>query len=50
MVVTRAAPALLPPDFQPSNRDVICGRARENFHHGEQPRFVNREPMFPNAR
>lgn len=25
----------LPDDFVPSDSDVICGRARENFHHGE---------------
>ena len=26
---------LLPESFIPTNRDVICGRARENFHHGK---------------
>ena len=25
---------LLPLGFTPTNRDIICGRARENFHHG----------------
>jgi len=24
---------LLPDSFEPGNKDVICGRARENFHH-----------------
>jgi hypothetical protein len=28
------SPVLLPLGFTPTNRDVICGRARENFHHG----------------
>jgi len=26
---------LLPDSFEPGNKDVICGRARENFHHGK---------------
>jgi hypothetical protein len=26
---------LLPETFVPTNKDVICGRARENFHHGK---------------
>jgi len=25
----------LPVDFEPSEKDIICGRARENFHHGK---------------
>ncbi len=25
---------LLPSDFIPSDRDVICGRAKKNFYHG----------------
>ena len=25
----------LPIGFKPSEKDIICGRARENFHHGE---------------
>jgi hypothetical protein len=27
---------LMPVNFFPTERDVICGRARENFHHGKQ--------------
>ena len=26
---------ILPLGFNPTDRDVICGRARENFHHGK---------------
>lgn len=26
---------LMPLTFFPSDKDVICGRARENFHHGK---------------
>jgi hypothetical protein len=26
---------LLPPDFIPTDRDVICGRERANYHHGK---------------
>jgi hypothetical protein len=29
----------LPDDFVPSDSDVICGRARENFHHRELTRL-----------
>ena len=41
----------LPDDFVPSDSDVICGRARENFHHGELTKFdfaliVARNSMF----
>jgi hypothetical protein len=25
---------ILPTSFVPTDMDVICGRARENFHHG----------------
>jgi hypothetical protein len=25
----------LPPDFVPSDSDVICGWARQNYHHGK---------------
>jgi hypothetical protein len=25
---------ILPPHWQPGDRDVLCGRARDNFHHG----------------
>jgi hypothetical protein len=25
----------LPLDYKPSEKDIICGRARENFHHGK---------------
>ncbi len=28
----------LPVDYRPSEKDIICGRARENFHHGKQSR------------
>ena len=27
---------LLPLGFTPTDKDIICGRARENFHHGTQ--------------
>lgn len=27
-------PPKLPDGYEPTDKDVICGRARENFHHG----------------
>ena len=30
----------LPTTFVPSDQDVICGRARENFHHSEFQRHI----------
>lgn len=43
----------LPLSFVPTDKDVICGRARENFHHGKvakklvpRPRDVQRRMHY----
>ncbi len=32
---------LLPSDFVPSDRDIICGRAKKNFYHGKLVRLCD---------
>lgn len=34
-------PNELPPEFAPSDNDVICGWARQNYHHGKFWPFRN---------